>query len=182
VAGTLRPGDVEIEQRLAELDAHQATSYAPSGSSAGPAASAASGSSAVSPSSPSAGVVYTIDDLRRAGGGRTPGAVPPQPPPPVVRASAQELGENETRWRDKAAERREAIRAAEQLVATLKAQIDQLQRHAGQTSADGDLERELAKAQDDLESAQERLAKTRRRMEELQDEARRKALPPEWLR
>jgi septal ring factor EnvC (AmiA/AmiB activator) len=108
--------------------------------------------------------------------------VPPQPPPPVVRASAQELGENETRWRDKAAERREAIRAAEQLVATLKAQIDQLQRHAGQTSADGDLERELAKAQDDLESAQERLAKAHRRMEELQDEARRKALPPDWLR
>ena len=181
-AATLRPGDVEIERRLAEIDAHEATGYAPSAPPAGPSSSAVPGSAAVSPSSPSAGVVYTIDDLRRAGGGRTPGAVPPQPPPPVVRASAQELGENEAHWRDKAAERREAIRAAEQLVAALKAQIDQLQRHAGQTSADGDLERELAKTQDDLESAQERLAKAHRRMEELEDEARRKGLPPDWLR
>src|SRR2546426_4098117 len=101
-AATLRPGDVEIGQRLADSDARQATSYAPSA----PSAVSASSSSAVSPSSPSAGVVYTIEDLRRAGGGRTPGAVPPQPPPPVVRA--QELGENEAHWRDKAAERREA--------------------------------------------------------------------------
>jgi tetratricopeptide (TPR) repeat protein len=181
-AATLRPGDVEMGQGLADLDARQATSYAPSGSTAASASSSVPASSGTFPSSPSAGVVYTIDDLRRAGGGRTPGAVPPQPPPPVVRASAQELGENETRWREKAAERREAIRAADQLVATLKAQVDQLQRQAGPASADGDLERERAKAQDDLESAQVRLAKAQRRMEELQDEARRKGLPPDWLR
>jgi Flp pilus assembly protein TadD len=181
-AATLRPGDVEIERRLAEIDAREATGYAPSAPSAGPASSAVSGSSAVSPSSPSAGVVYTIDDLRRAGGGRTPGAAPPQPPPPVVRASAQELGEIEAHWRDKAAERREAVRSAEQRVAALKAQIDQLQRRTGPTSADGDLERERAKAQDDLDSAQERLAKAQRRMDDLQDEARRKGLPADWLR
>ncbi len=181
-AATLRPGDIEIGQRLADLDARQATSYAPSAPSAGAASSAVSGTSAVSPSSPSAGVVYTIDDLRRAGAGRTPGAVPPQPPPPVVSASAQELGENEAHWRDKAAERREAVRSAEQRVAELKAQIDQLQRHAGPTSADGDLERERAKAQDDLDSAQERLARAQRRLDDLQDEVRRKGLPPDWLR
>ena len=35
---------------------------------------------------------------------------------------------------------------------------------------------------DDLDSAQERLAKAQRRMEELQDEARRKGLPSDWLR
>ena len=126
-------------------------------------------------------MVYTNDDLRRAGGGRTPGAVPLQPPPPVVRASAQELGENEARWRDKAAERREAVRSAEQRAAALKAQIEQLER-ARQTSADGELERELAKMRDDLDSAQERLAKAQRRMEELQDEARRKGLPSDWQR
>ena len=180
-AATLRPGDVEIGQRLADLDARPATSYAPSGSIAVSEPSSVSASSGAAASAPSAGKVYTIEDLRRAGAGRTPGAVPPQAPPPVVRASAQELGENETRWHEKAAERREAIRSGEQLVATLKAQIDQLQRHAGQ-AADGDLERELAKVQDDLESAQERLAKSHRRMEELQDEARRKGLPPDWLR
>ena len=93
----------------------------------------------------------------------------------------QELGENEARWRDKAAERREAVRSAEQRAAALKAQIEQLER-ARQTSADGDLERELAKMRDDLDSAQERLAKAQRRMEELQDEARRKGLPSDWLR
>jgi len=64
----------------------------------------------------------------------------------------------------------------------LKAQIDQLQRHAGPTSADGDLERERAKAQDDLDSAQERLARAQRRLDDLQDEVRRKGLPPDWLR
>jgi Flp pilus assembly protein TadD len=183
-AATLKPGDVEIGQRLADLDARQATSYAPSGPSAVSASSSVSATSAASapsaPSAVSAGVVYTIEDLRRAGGGRTPGAVPPQPPPPVVRA--QELGETEAHWRDKAAERREAVRSAEQRVAALKAQVDQLQRQAAQTSADGDSGREMAKAQDDLESAQERLAKAHRRMEELQDEARRKGLPPDWLR
>ena len=144
-------------------------------------AESVSAPSAVFSSSTSAGMVYTNDDLRRAGGGRTPGAVPLQPPPPVVRASAQELGENEARWRDKAAERREAVRSAEQRAAALKGQIEQLER-ARQTSADGELERELAKMRDDLDSAQERLAKAQRRMEELQDEARRKGLPSDWLR
>jgi tetratricopeptide (TPR) repeat protein len=181
-AATLRPGDVEIGQRLADLDARAATSYVPSGSTVVSAPSSVSAYSGAASSSPAAGRVYTIEDLRRAGAGRTPGAVPPQPPPPVVRASTQELGENESRWREKAAERREAIRAAQQLVATLKAQIDQLQRHAGQAPADGDLQREVSKFQDDLEAAQERLAKAQRRMEELQDEARRKGLPPDWLR
>jgi Flp pilus assembly protein TadD len=185
-AATLRPGDVEIGQRLADLDARQATSYAPSGPSAVSPSSSVSASSAGSapsaPSAVSAGVVYTIEDLRRAGAGRTPGAVPPQPPPPVVRASAQELGESEARWRDKAAERRETVRSAEQRVAALKAQVDQLQRQAGLASTDDALQREMGRAQDDLDSAQERLAKARRRMEELQDEARRKGLPPDWLR
>src|SRR5207248_8254197 len=64
------------------------------------------------------------------------------PPPPVVRASAtQQLGEDEGRWRDKAAERREAMRSAEQRVAALKAQLDQMQRHAGGQGTIEDLAR-----------------------------------------
>jgi tetratricopeptide (TPR) repeat protein len=185
-AAALNPGNAELQRRLAEADAGQAPlSYTPSVSSAPADSSAPSAPSAVSASStgPTSGVVYTNDDLRRAGTGRTPGAVPPQPAPTVVRSATQQLGEDEGHWRDKAADRREAVRSAEQRVAALKAQLDQLHRHAdGQASAGDDLEHEIAKTQDDLESSQERLAKAQRRMEELQDEARRKGLPPDWLR
>jgi len=40
----------------------------------------------------------------------------------------------------------------------------------------------MAKAQDELDAAQERLTRAQRRMEDLQDEARRKGLPADWLR
>ena len=185
-AATLRPGDAEIGRKLAELDAGQSpTSYTPSAPSvpSAPSAVAASSSASSAPSAASAGVVYTNDDLRRAGTGRTPGAVAPMPPPPVVRASAtQQLGEDEGRWRDKAAERREAMRSAEQRVAALKAQLDQMQRHAGGQGTIEDLARGIDKARQDLDSAQERLAKAQRRLEDLQDEARRKGVPADWLR
>jgi predicted metal-dependent hydrolase len=59
--------------------------------------------------------------------------------------------------------------------------VAQLQRQAeGQSSAD--VERELTQALEDLDSARERLAKAQRRMEDLQDEARRKSVPSDWLR
>ena len=116
--------------------------------------------------------------------GRTPGAVALVPPPPVVRASAaQQLGEDQDHWHEKAADRREAVRSAEQRVVALKALLDQMQRRAGSPSAgDGDLERDIAKAQEDIDSAQERLAKAQRHLEDLQDEARRKGVPADWLR
>jgi Flp pilus assembly protein TadD len=182
-AAVLRPGDVEIGQRLAEADARETAS-----ASSSPAVSAPSAPSAVSaPSSAVSaaptGTVYTADDLRRAGSGRTPGAVPPQPPPPVVRSSSGQLGEDEASWRAKVVDRREGVRAAEQRFAATKAHLDLLQRQAGgQSPPDDTLEHDLAKAQDDLDSAQERLAKAQRRMEELHDEARRKGIPPDWLR
>jgi Flp pilus assembly protein TadD len=181
-AALLKPGDAQIGRQIAELDASQSpTSYTPSAVSA---VSAVSAPSAVSASSAaSEGMVYTNDDLRRAGSGRTPGAVAPQPPPPVVRAADQQLGEDEGHWREKTAERREAVRAAEQRVAALRAQLEQLQRHASSpASADSDLERQMAAATDDLDAAQERLAKAQRRLEGLQDEARRKGVPSDWLR
>jgi len=177
-ASLLRTGNPDSARPLASADGSQmATSYtpsAPSASSAPPAPSASSASSAH--------MVYTEEDLRRAGAGRTPGAVPPQPPPPVVNASGQ-LGEDEAHWRGKAADRREGVRSAEQRVAALKALLDQfLRQQSGQASADADLEREISKAQEDLDSARERLAKAQRRMDELQDEARRKGIPADWVR
>jgi len=181
-AALLKPGDAQIGRQIAELDASQSpTSYAPPAVSAVSEVSAPSAVSASS--SASGGIVYTNDDLRRAGSGRTPGAVAPQPPPPVVRAADQQLGEDEGHWREKTAERREAVRAAEQRVAALRAQLDQLQRHASSpASADSDLERQVSAATDDLDAAQERLAKAQRRLESLQDEARRRGVPSDWLR
>lgn len=182
-AALLKPGDAEIAQRLANGEAQPATSYAPSAASASSAGSVPSASSTSASTASSSRIVYTEEDLRRAGAGRTPGAVAPQPPPPVVRAAAQQLGEDEGRWRDKAAERREAVRAAEQRVAAVKAQLEQMQRLAsGPASADGDLERQIAAAAEDLDAAQERLAKAQRRLENLQDEARSKGLPTDWVR
>jgi tetratricopeptide (TPR) repeat protein len=179
-ASMLRGGDAALAQRLASADGSQtATSYTPSTPSSPSSASA----SPVPARAPSSGIVYTEEDLRRAGTGRTPGAVTPQPAPPVVRADGGGLGEDEGKWRDKAADRREAVRAAQQLVAAQRARVAQLQRQAeGPSSAEADVERELTQALEDLDSAQERLAKAQRRMEDLQDEARRKSVPSEWLR
>jgi Flp pilus assembly protein TadD len=190
-ATMLRAGDATLAQRLTSADGSQtATSYTPStpsspslAISASSAVAASSSGSSVPARAPSSGIVYTEEDLRRAGTGRTPGAVAPQPPPPVVRADGGGLGEDEAKWRDKATDRREAVRSAQQLVVTQRARVAQLQRQAeGQSSADADVERELTQALEDLDSAQERLAKAQRRMEDLQDEARRKSVPSDWLR
>jgi Flp pilus assembly protein TadD len=181
-AAMLRPGDAALAQRLA--DNSQAMSYTPSNPTAVPAVSASSAASASSLSAASGSAhVYTEDDLRRAGTGRTPGSVAPRPPPPIVRADSQSLGEDESKWREKATERREAVRSSEQLVATYKARVAHLQRLAeGQGAAEPDSERELEKAREELESAQERLARAERRLDELQDDARRKSVPSDWIR
>jgi len=179
-AAMLRPGDAALAQRLTSADGSPtATSYTPST----PSSPSSSSGSSVPARAPSSGVVYTEEDLRRAGTGRTVGAVAPQPPPPVVRADGGGLGEDEAKWRDKATDRREAVRAAQQLVAAQRARVAQLQRQAGgPSSTDTDVERELSQALEDLDSAQERLAKAERRLEDLQDEARRKSVPTDWLR
>ncbi|PYQ23070.1 MAG: hypothetical protein DMF81_09980 [Acidobacteria bacterium] len=196
-AAMLRPNDPEIMHRLADTadaDVRPAVSYTPSGSSAisassvvsrppaVPASSALSASSSV-PSASSAGVVYTNDDLRRAGGGRTPGSAPPQPPPlvvrPAVNVAPSSAGGDEASWRRKAAERTEALRAAQKTVATLSARVQDLQRQAtGQTDEGQNQERQrqLTDALNDLDAAQERLARAQRRLEELQDAAHRKGL------
>lgn len=183
-AAVLRPDDAELARRLADMQAGDtARSYTPSAlSDSSP--SSASGSAPAAPSGSSRGIVYTEEDLRRAGAGRTPGAVPPQPPPPVVRADdGQGLGEDEGRWRAKANDRREAVRSMQQLVASQRARVAQLQGLVeGQGSAGRDAERELTRALEELESAQERLAKAERRRDELEDEARRKSVPADWLR
>lgn len=179
-AAALRLGDAALAQRLTSADGGQtATSYTPST----PSSPSSSSGSSVPARAPSSGIVYTEEDLRRAGTGHTVGAVAPQPPPPVVRADGGGLGEAEAKWRDKATERREAVRSAQQLVATQRARVAQLQRQAeGQSSPDADVERELTQALEDFDSAQERLAKAQRRLEDLLDEARRKSVPADWVR
>jgi len=183
-AAMLRPGDAELAGRLADMQAGDTVrSYTPSAlSDSSP--SSDSRSLPAAPSASSRGIVYTEEDLRRAGAGRTPGAVPPQPAPPVVRADdGQGLGEDEARWRAKANDRREEVRSVRQLVASQRARVAQLQRLVeGQGSAGRDAERELAQALEEVDSAQERLAKAQRRLDELEDEARRKSVPADWLR
>jgi tetratricopeptide (TPR) repeat protein len=189
-AVALRPGDATLAQRMAAAETGP-TSYTPSTPSAIPASSAVSASSSVSASSAVAGesatrpgaVVYTEEDLRRAGTGRTPGAVAPKAPPPIVRADdGQALGEAESKWREKAGDRREALRSAEQLVAAQKAQVASLQRQAESQTSSPDIERELTRALEDLDESREQLAKAQRRWQELEDEARRKSIPADWLR
>jgi tetratricopeptide (TPR) repeat protein len=173
-ADVLRPGDSEIARRLADLDTREGQrSYTPTASPPPPTASAGP---------PASGVVYTEEDLRRAGTGRTVGAVPLQMPRSVVRpAAAEQLGEDRAIWRGKAAERQAAVRSAQQRVDEVQARVQDLQR-AEQASADPDLQREVAKAQEELDSTREKLARAQRRLEELKDEARHKGLPPDWLR
>lgn len=94
---------------------------------------------------------------------------------------------DEAAWRSQAEQRRAAIRTAERRVQALQAQIDALAADLAptnvmdpfrlQTIAD-----QKAKAMKDLDAAREDLARARSSLAELEEEARRKGVPPGWLR
>ena len=113
-----------------------------------------------------------------------PPAAPSSPPPDD---SAQARAALEAHWRGIAARRREAVVAAEKLVAELNARVAGLQNDMSPTNL-GDPNREqtlraqAADARARLAEAEAALAAARKAVDDLEDEARRAGALPGWVR
>ena len=119
---------------------------------------------------------YTDADLARVrnetGPEPSPEARPTASPRPA-RSPGQEEPRDETRLR----ERRAAVRAAQQRVDEAQTAVDDIRREARENDDDG-LQEELSHALSELNSAQRDLARTRRKLQELEDQPQ-PVLPPQ---
>ena len=153
-AALLRPGDADIARRLGEANvppAPPATSAAPPSLSPPPP----SASSASSPERP-----------------------PPEMPTPAS-GSASASQSEDARVRQRVAERRRDVRALEQGIAAMTARIADLRRAVEAATGDEsrqDLERQLTEVAQEVDQSRERLAAAQRRLEDAEDEARRKGV------
>jgi hypothetical protein len=103
----------------------------------------------------------------------------PTPPPPDE--------ETERYWEDRANQQRRAITDAEVQVAVLEQRISELRNDRNPTNVmDPNREQtrqaQIAQAQADLEAARIALEAAKRGLADLEEEARRKNIPPGWLR
>ena len=135
--------------------------------------------------------VYTEDDLAgyREGGPPRPSPAiadaAPEPAPSVRSVPDGEVGEAE--WRSIAAAHRAAIRQAEQYAAAVQASIDRInsglagfppQAHDTFAVVEGRKQKTLAQ----LERAKAQLAQLRQDRDAFEADARRRNVPPGWLR
>ena len=171
------------------------------------AASPAAKTASPSPE-PSPGHVFTNEDLPAqpsppaipspgpAGTGRgtvtklPPTAVVPATPPPASNASdlaaSRSAAEDEAGWRGRAKGLRDAVSGGEKTVMELEGRIAELRNDRSPTNLmDPNREQtrqaEITKAQAALESAKAALESSRRSLADLEEEARRKGIPPGWL-
>lgn len=174
----------------------------PAPASASPAPHASPSSAAPSSAGPAAGKkgVYTNEDLpkepspapsAKAGAGRgTVTVIGPdgQAPVPVAEpAGPVEPEGTEQFWRGRADALRGTIAEIEQRMATLQQRISELRDDRNPTNV-MDPNREqtrrarIAEAQAELERATADLERTRQSLADLAEEARRKNIPPGWVR
>lgn len=128
--------------------------------------------------------VYTNDDLQNVQSAPDRPVAAPTEPAPAQPPSTMDPSQ---RWRRDARTRREAISKAEASIAAVQARLDALlvdrepvnvlDPNRLQT-----LEADRAKARQELDAAKEELAKARQALEDLEEEARKKGIPPGWLR
>jgi hypothetical protein len=149
--------------------------------------------------------VYTNEDLPKepspppaAPAGSAPGgrgtvnvlpqiSVPPAPaenaePEPPVAPEA-----TEAYWRQRADERRGAISSGEQRVTELEQRISDLRMdrttdNALDPNREQSRQAQITETQAELEGARAALESARRALTDLEDEARRKSIPPGWIR
>lgn len=135
--------------------------------------------------------VYTNEDLREQGA--EPGASPkpsasasPTPASSPEPSSAQVGGLGEDQWRATAEARRRAVKNAEAHVAAIQTRLNGLVVDGPTNVADPfrlqNMEAERAKALQELEDAKAAIEGARKALEDFEDDARRKSVPPGWLR
>lgn len=131
---------------------------------------------------------FTNEDLDRIKK-RSPGAPPARP----VRQPNQEQGAarrgEETSWRARASESREALGAARAKLAKAQAELAALDLDRQPSPTDlldpnrlQARERAKTAARERVEQARAELAAAEQALEDLKEEARRKRIPPGWLR
>jgi len=114
-----------------------------------------------------------------------PGEMGPAPTPEVT--PEPPLEETERYWRDRALQVRDAIAGDESRIADLEQKIAELRNDRGSVNAmDPNREQSrqaaIADAQAQLEGARADIERQRQAMNALEEEARRKSIPPGWLR
>ena len=191
--------------RRAAPTGHGARKSRPSGKASPAPAPSPTPSAAASESAADAkkaGHVYSNEDLPKdsvpptvaspglTGSGRGsvtvlgPGAAPPAAEEPSEPAPPEAT---EGYWRQRADVARGAIESGEQRVAELQSRISELRSDRGATNV-MDPNRELTRqsqitqAEAELERANADLARAREALSNLEEEARRKSIPPGWLR
>jgi hypothetical protein len=161
-----------------------------------PAPATAKPSPVPSPS-PTGKHVYSNDDLpgepapiaSPGHGGRGSVTVLPGEAAPAAAAPSEPLAPDATDayWRERADQIRANIGSAEQRVTEAQARIDALRNDRGVNdtmAADREQNRQgqIAAAQADLDRARAEVEAARQAMSSLEEEARRKSIPPGWLR
>lgn len=144
--------------------------------------------------------VFTEEDLVRTRGvtaspspspkpGTRPAPPRPSPSPTPIWGSVRpdNTAADEQRWRGRAAQARERVAAAEAQVVALEQRIAELRLDRGQGNLQ-DPNREqtraaqITAAEKDLDAARTAAQTARQAQVDLEDEARRKSVPPGWLR
>jgi len=145
---------------------------------------------------PSGGKVYTNKDLPEAARQRVPPPAPDAQPEADAQSAAgretaapdgpkRESARGEAWWRARMAKALDEVRRNEQLADELQSRINALTRDF--TSRDNPVQRaqvgqDRAAALTELARVQQELELARRRIGEIEDEARRAGVPPGWLR
>ena len=151
---------------------------------------------------PSPGRVFTNEDLPAqpsppaiaspgpAGTGR--GTVTTLPksaevPAPPASSGSSDAAQREAAWRGRASALRDAITAAEKSIPEIEDRIAGLRNDRNPTNLmdpnrEQNRQAEIAKAQAELESMRAGLERSRQALADLEEEARRKGIPPGWLR
>lgn len=118
-----------------------------------------------------------------------PAAVAPSPEGEDSDDAARARAADEAYWRRAAQEHRDRIRRAEEKVQALQARIDALMVDRNPPGADAldpnrlqTIEAQKAQAREELDKAKAELAAARAALEDLEEQARRKSVPPGWLR
>lgn len=146
-----------------------------------------------SPKARKAAPVYTEEDLKKAGGHvnkleGSPGAGVSEPEGRQT-SEGNEEKDRERDWRERFAVRRKEISDAEATVKGLEAKLAALNLDADPNAPDlmdpnrmQKREAAIQAATADLEKAREEVARLRRELSALEDEARRASVPPGWTR
>jgi hypothetical protein len=112
-------------------------------------------------------------------------AVPPAAPSPSVAPVSPEM--TESYWREKVMERRRDVGRAEQRVPPIEQRIADLRNDRNPTNLmdpnrEQNRQAQLAQAIADLERAKAEVDRAKQALTDLEEDARRKSIPPGWLR